>query len=65
MSCSSRIDDEVGSLNIANHFATIYGELYNRVEHSDSFDELCDNINQDVGQQGRRHVERITEEVVS
>ena len=64
MSCSSRIDDEVGSLNIANHFATIYGKLYNRVEHSDSFDELCDNINQDVDQQGVRQVERITEEVV-
>jgi hypothetical protein len=29
---SSRIDDEVGAANIANHFATIYSELYNRVE---------------------------------
>jgi hypothetical protein len=28
---SSRIDDEVGSKNIASHFAGIYSELFNRV----------------------------------
>jgi hypothetical protein len=28
-SCSSRIDDEVGSANISEHFANIYSDLYN------------------------------------
>ena len=28
---SSRIDEEVGAENIANHFATIYRDLYNKV----------------------------------
>ena len=38
--CSSRIDDEVGSGNIANHFAGIYSELYNRVEQGRALKNL-------------------------
>ena len=44
MSCSSRIDDEVGSTNIADHFAGIYSELYNRVEHGADIEVLSNQI---------------------
>ena len=33
--CSNRIDDEIGSTNIANHFAGIYSNLYNQAGTED------------------------------
>ena len=40
--CSSRIDNEVGAKNIANHFANIYSELYSRHEHGPEFEQMED-----------------------
>ena len=63
-SCSSRIDDQVGSSNISNHFAEIYSDLYNSVEHDEQFDQLCEQIDLSVGNQSLVQVDRITEELV-
>ena len=62
--CSSRIDDQVGSSNIANHFAEIYSDLYNKVEHDDEFNDLCVQIDQSVGQASLEQVDRITVDLV-
>ena len=37
---SSRIDDQVGATNIANHFAYIYSGLYNKVELGDRLENI-------------------------
>ena len=37
--CSSRIDEEIGSQDIASHFANIYSELYNRADNNQDFQE--------------------------
>ena len=63
-SCSSRIDDEVGSSNISNHFAEIYSDLYNKVELGPQFDQLCRQVNQDVGQHSLVQTDRINEDLV-
>ena len=41
---SSRIDNHVGSHNIANNFAEIYSKLYNQHQHSADFIELSQDI---------------------
>ena len=46
--CSSRIDDQVGSKNIANHFANIYSQLYSRHQHGEDFENMVNKINSDV-----------------
>ena len=63
-SCSSRVDDEVGSSNIADHFAGIYSELYNKVDYGPDLDILGSNIEKRVGQQCMDIVYRINERVV-
>ena len=63
--CSSRVDDEVGSSNIANHFAGIYSQLYNQSEHGQPFSDLCDQVSHGAGQGGLQQVGRVTEEVVA
>ena len=45
---SSRIDEEVGAHNIANHFADIYEKLYNKVELGNEFDNVCNRIQNEV-----------------
>ena len=64
VTCSSRIDDEVGSTNIADHFAGIYSELYNRVEHGPEMEQLNRRLEQAVGQHSMAQVNRIDENVV-
>ena len=63
--CSSRIDEEVGSQNISEHFAQIYGELYNRSPHSDAFDGLCTNIDAEFDENSLDQVTRIDEDLVN
>ena len=63
--CSSRIDEEVGSGNIAGHFANIYQQLYNRTEHGELLENVHEHILQGVGQGGLVQAERITEEVIA
>ena len=63
--CSSRIDEEVGAANISNYFADIYSDLFNRVELSAKFQDLCTKVDMEVGQHSFQQVNRITEELVS
>ena len=62
--CSSRIDEEIGSQDIASHFANIYSELYNRAGHNQDFLELCDTIEEEVGADATCQVNRIDEDLV-
>ena len=64
-SVSSRIDSEVGADNIANHFATIYRELYNRVELGDKIQEISSDIENEVDYHGQLQLDRINEELIS
>ena len=61
---SSRIDDEVGGKNIANHFAEIYSDLYNKVDLGDDFDQLCNQVNQEVGEHSLTQVDKINEDLL-
>ena len=61
---SSRIDDEVGPTNIANHFAEIYSELYNRVDLGDELSVLSRQLNEEVGQHSITQVDRINEDLI-
>ena len=61
---SSVIDNEVGSANIAEHFAGIYGDLYSRVELGHEFEELCKQINLEVGQHSMMQVNKIDENLI-
>ena len=63
-SCSSRIDSEVGAQNIANHFSSIYSELYSKHEHGVEFRKLQDTIINSVDEQSISDANRITKEVV-
>ena len=62
--CSSRIDNEVGSKNIANHFAGIYSELYSRHKHGPDFIKMENDIKNNVGHDSIADVRRITVDVV-
>ena len=44
---SSRIDNAVGARNIANHFSSIFKNLYNNVNNGEKFHYLCDQINRE------------------
>ena len=61
---SSRIDEEVGSDAIADHFASIYKDLYNRVELGTKLDKVKDNINLAITNASSSQLERINEQVV-
>ena len=45
---SSRIDEEVGSKHIADHFATKYQDLYGKCELGQDFRELKDTIDASI-----------------
>ena len=62
--CSSRIDDQVGAGNIANHFAGIYSDLYNRHEHGEDFVKMAEGVSSSVGQDSITDVNRITVNIV-
>ena len=61
---SSRIDNEVGATNIANHFADIYAELYNRVELGEEFEETTNSINTSVTNESAVQLDRVNEAVI-
>ena len=61
---SSRIDNEVGATNIANHFANIYAELYNRVELGEEFEETTNSINTSVTNESAVQLDRVNEAVI-
>jgi hypothetical protein len=62
--CSSRIDDQVGSTNIANHFAGIYSELYSRHDHGPEFEKMATDINSNVGHHNISDLDKITVNLV-
>ena len=62
---SSRIDDEVGAENIADRFATIYKQLYNKVEADEKLQQTSNQIEQEIYPQCHTQLDRITEELVS
>ena len=62
--CSSTIDGEVGSENIAEHFANIYSELYSRVKLDDEFEKLAEEINGKVGPDSMFDVEQVNDNLV-
>ena len=45
---STRIDNEVGASNIANHFASSYNNLYNNVKNGEKLDSLRAELNRGV-----------------
>ena len=58
---SSRIDDEVGSKNIATHFAGIYSQLYNKVDNGDKLEDISDRINSGINDISKAQLRRIDE----
>ena len=63
-SYSSRIDEEVGASNIANHFAEIYEKLYNNVEPGPKLDTVRGAVHGGVNQQSQLQLNRISEDVI-
>ena len=57
--CSSRIDEEGGSTNIANHFAGIYSNLYNQVEQAQKMTDLQAELNSKISNADINEVNRI------
>ena len=57
--CSSRIDDQVGSTNIANHFATIYSNLYNQVSQEQEINDLRAELNSKISSANIADIHRI------
>ena len=63
--CSSRIDDEIGASNIAGHFAKIYSGLYNRAEHNQSYEDMCEQTHSSVNKSSFSQIDRIDEGLVT
>ena len=61
---SSRIDDHVGSHNIANNFAEIYSKLYNQHQHGTDIIELSQDISKSVGAESVVDADKVTPELV-
>ena len=61
---SSRIDEEVGDSNIANHFSTIYSNIYNKVDLGDEFENLCYDVDQEVAEDSFSLVNKIDNELI-
>ena len=61
---SSRIDDQIGSKNIANKFAEIYSQLYNQHEPHDDLALLEMEIRESVGPHSISDVDKITVDIV-
>jgi hypothetical protein len=58
------IDDEVRSGNIANHFAGIDSELYNRVEQDRELKNLQEELLNKIQPGDMFEVNRVTEDIV-
>ena len=62
--CTSRMDNEVGGLNIANLFGDIYAELYSRVELAEEFEDVSNNIKAAVTDENIVQIERVNVDIV-
>ena len=56
---SSRIDNKVGSKNIANNFALIYSDLYNKVDLGQEFQNIVLKVKKRVDEASNINVKRI------
>ena len=61
---SSRIDDKVGAEAISNQFASIYENLYNRVELGNEFYHLQEKIALGVNEDSRKRLSQVNEILV-
>ena len=61
---SSRVDEEVGATNIANHFATIYSGLYNKVELGDRLENISRDLEGNINAHSQYQVDRVTKDLV-
>ena len=61
---SSRIDDQTGSSNIANHFAGIYSALYNRVENGENLTQISDLIQSKLSETSYIKLDQVNEPLV-
>ena len=62
---SSRIDNKVGVHDIANHFATTYDSLYNKITLDDKFESVRNKVLEKVNEASLGQYHRITEAVVA
>ena len=62
---SSRIDDKVGSKSIADHFSTIYSDLYNKVENGERLDQIRNKIDAGINNHSLIQINKVNEELVS
>ena len=65
LTVSSRIDEEVGARNIAEHFASRYKALYNTVENGQKLDEIHQNVNNNVEKDSLGILAKINENLVN
>ena len=63
-SYSTKIDDREGPCNIANHFATIYEDLYNNVALDDKFQKVHDSVIDSVDDSSHFQLQRINQNVI-
>ena len=61
---SSRIDAEVGSKNIAQHFANIYQKLYNNVTNDSKLEKLNDEISKGIDYSSMAQINRIDDRLI-
>ena len=61
---SSRIDDVVGSSNIADHFAGKYKDLYSKCEQGQDFQNLSHNIEDNIDEDDIEEVMKIDEDLI-
>ena len=62
--CSNRVDDHVGSSDIAQHFANTYSKLYNNVKNGDILDQLSERISNNITDQSMKQIDRINEALI-
>ena len=61
---SSRIDEEVGGDNIANHFAGIYSKLYNKMEEDEKLDNILAGLEAKIGTDSVSQISRVDENLI-
>ena len=61
---SSRIDEEVGAHNIADHFASIYEQLYNKVEPGGEFEKVRNEVLSGVTVSSQLQIQRVNDNVI-
>ena len=63
-SISSRIDEVVGSENIAEHFAGTYSKLYNKVKNGPNLDKVQQAIEKDINHSSKIELSRVDENLI-